>query len=403
MTQLKRLSLAALFLLPLLPGCRSAQTTSAILYMEERKYDKAVSVLHEALEYNPEEADAFYYLGEAHSKLAEVAIAENRFPDAKRNYETAYQNYKRAAELDSAQFAQNVEASLLHNYVSRSRDGKIEYEARYYEAAEGFFRLAYASLPDSIAPIKNIARMKIQQAGENANDPKLLGEALDLLDQVLASKPDAYELLADKASVLAKLQRSEEANAIYANLLAEHPDDTGLLIDIATLAIQDRQLERAADLYVRLIRLLQNDGKPENDEQIKNLMTQAAAWLAGDEIGRYAEAIDLFKEALQLQLIPEQSTLFGRLQAHYKYGKLLRNQAEAEADPDKKLSLQEQAKIQFTEGVNVGIPTVEQFFDCGFCYYYLALCQGELGDAKASEVNFQKYFDLQTPAGGGGQ
>jgi tetratricopeptide (TPR) repeat protein len=401
MTQAKKLCLAALLLLPLLSGCRSAQTTSAILYMEEQKYDKAVAVLHEALEYNPEEADAFYYLGEAHSKLAEVAISDNRYLEAKENYEIAYRNYMRAAELDPQQFAENAQLAIQHNYTLRSNEAKNEYQARYYEAAEGFFRLAYAALPDSIAPIKNIARMKIQQAGENANDPKLLGEALDLLDQVLAVRPDAYELLADKANVLAKLGRSEEANAIYDGLLTDHPNDTALLIDIANLAVQDRRLERAADLYIRLIDLLEKDGKPENDEDIKPLMTQAAGWLADDEIRRYDEAIDLYKRALQLELVPEQQTLFGRLQAHYKFGKSLLNQAETEADPTRKADLQARANAQFTEGVNVGNATVEQFFDCAYCYYYLALCQGELGDAKASEINFQKYFDLQNVGGGG--
>ncbi len=108
--------------------------------------------------------------------------------------------------------------------------------------AEGFFRLAYASLPDSISPIKNIAVMKIRQASENNDDPAILGEAVTLLDEVLVQRPGAYDLLADKANVLAKLGRTDEATRIYDDLLREHGSDTFLLNDMAQLAVQDGKL-----------------------------------------------------------------------------------------------------------------------------------------------------------------
>ena len=97
-----------------------------------------------------------------------------------------------------------VETALLYNYSSRSNQGKLDYQAGWFEQAEGHFRLAYAALPDSIAPIKNIAGMKMQQAmtAENETEKRALyNEALDLLDQVLASNPDAYLLMAGQRSV----------------------------------------------------------------------------------------------------------------------------------------------------------------------------------------------------------
>ncbi len=401
MTRTRSSCLSALLLLIALAGCRSAQTTSAILYMEEQKYDKAVKVLHEALEYNPEEADAFYYLGEAHSKLAEVAISENKFEEARQNYEVAYGYYNKARALKPEQFNENVELALLHNYTLRNNDAKTEYQGRYYEAAEGFFRLAYASLPDSIAPIKNIAVMKIKQASENDNDPAILGEALTLLDEVLKQRPGAYDLLADKANVLAKLGRSEEAAGIYDDLLREHGNDAALLVDMANLAAQDGKLERAADLSIRLIDLLENDGNPENDTELKGLMVQSAGWLAQKDIHRYPEALDLYKRALQLELLPEQETMVGRLLTHYNYGSALKLQAAEATDPAVKADLEAQAIVQFTEGVNVGNAAVDAFFDCANCYLLLARCQFGLGDNKASEANMLKFNELQAAGSGG--
>ncbi len=395
MTKARASMLAGVLLLVALAGCRSAQTTSAILYIDEQRYDKAVKVLHEALEYNPEEADAFFYLGEAHSKLAEQAIADNDYAEAKKNYELAYRYYTRARELKPQQFGENVELSLLHNYTLRSNDGKNEFSAGYYEAAEGFFRLAYAALPDSTAPLRNIARMKIKHAAESANDPALLNEALELLDQVLAARPEVYELQADKANVLSRLGRSAEANAIYERLLAEHPDDTGLLIDIANLAVQDRDLERAADLYVRLAHLLETDGKPENDDQIKDLLVQAADWYGDESLARYEDAIDLYKRALQLELVPEEATMLGRLAAHYRLGDSLRNQAQAEADPVRRADLEAKAASQFRDGVDVGNALVSSYFTSQLGYYFLSRCQEKLGDIRAAEANFAQYIKLR--------
>ncbi len=402
MTRMRSLCLSALLLMIALAGCRSAQTTSAILYMEEQKYDKAVKVLHEALEYNPEEADAFYFLGEAHSKLAEVAISENKFPVARQNYEMAYGYYNKARTLQPEQFKENVELALLHNYTLRNNDAKTEYAGRFYEAAEGFFQLAYASLPDSIAPIKNIAIMKIKQANENNNDPAILETALSLLDDVLKQRPDAYDLLADKANVLAKLGRSDEAARIYDDLLREHGNDTALLIDMTNLAVQDGKLERAADLSIRLIDLLENDGNPENDTELKNLMVQSAGWLAQKDIHRYPEALDLYKRALQFELVPEQETMLGQLLAHYDFALYLKQQAAEAVDPAAKTELESQAGVQFGEGVNVGNAAVDAFFDCANCYLILARCQFEMGDYKAGEISTLKFNELRA-AGSGGQ
>ena len=86
--------------LALMAGCRSAHTTSAILYIDEQNYDKAVQVIHEGFEYRDDEPDAFYYLGEAHSHLAEEAVDGDDFPEAKKNYQLAYQAYDRSRTLD---------------------------------------------------------------------------------------------------------------------------------------------------------------------------------------------------------------------------------------------------------------------------------------------------------------
>jgi len=201
--------------------------------------------------------------------------------------------------------------------------------------------------------------------------------------------------------VLAKLGRSDEAARIYDDLLREHGRDTALLIDMANLAVQDGKFERAADLSIRLIDVLENDGNPENDTEIKNLMVQSAGWLAQKEIHRYPEALDLYKRSLQWQLLPELETMVGRLLAHYSYGSALKLQAAEAVDPAARTELESQARVQFDEGVNVGNAAVDAFFDCANCYLLLARCQVETGDYKASEASMMKFNELQVSGSGG--
>ncbi|MBC8423939.1 tetratricopeptide repeat protein [bacterium] len=387
------LVLAGAAALLLIVGCRSAHVTSAILYIDQQMYDKAISVLHEGLDYSPDEAEAYFYLGEGHSKKAEVMIRDNDYVASKTNYSMSYDYYQKALEMDP-ELDGRVQESLLYNYFMQRNNAINEYRAGYLEAAEGYYRLAYAALPDSIAPIQSLARMKINLAIEQGNDPAILQEALDLLDQVLAVNPGAYELLQDKANVLSRIDRKDDAAAIYEQLLAEHPDDAPLLVDIANLAQEQGDRERAADLLVRVMHIYETDEDTENDEDVYFLALQAAAIYGDNLVKRYPEAIGMYGKALDLEDIAEENTLLQKLQLHYNYGVQLEEEAAVVEDPAAKADLELRAKEQFETGVNVGNALVGAYFESQFGYYYLALCYGKLDDTANFDLNMEQYRRL---------
>jgi len=376
-----------------LTGCRSAHVTSSILYIDQTLYTKAITVLHEGLEYTPDEAEAFFYLGEAHSKRSELAIRENDFIAAKNDYVMAYDYYAKAVELDSA-LADRAYESMLFNYIQRSNDAKNEYRGKYYEAAEGYFRLAYAAMPDSVAPIKNIARMKITLAAEDNDNPELLNEALVLLDQVIEASPEAFLLKTDKATVLTRLGRTVEASALYDALLDEHPDDTDLLIDVARLSEDDQRYERAAEMYIRVIDIYETADEDMSDA-IYPIALRAATYLGDSSILRYQEAIDLYGKALRHELLPEENTMLQKLKLHYDYGKSLRKESEFADTPEIKAEQEQLATEQFTAGTGVGNALVNSYLECSIGYYYLGICYLELGNSTDAEKNLQIYRKLE--------
>ena len=410
MTRVRFILMAVLLLLVALValgGCRSAHTTSAILYIDEQNYDKAVQVIHDGFQFRDDEPDAYFYLGEAYSHLAEEAVQADDFDEAQKNLELAYEAYNRSREIDSEHFAEEVESSLKYNYTNRMRQAKVDWDDAYYEQAEGHMRLAFAALPDSLSPIKSIARMKMQMSmdpalADSAHTPEreaLLNEALDLLDQVLQKKPDAYELRANKANVLAALGRNAEAGRIYEELLAEHGDDTDLLIDISRLALEENDFARAADFYVQVVDLREADTDASNDDQNKDMLLSAGTWYSMKTIGRYEDALTVLDRAAELELFPLENTILTRLRAYYNYGKDEKDKSVAAVDPVVKAEKLEHANALFARAVDIGIAMTNNYVANADGFFYLSLAQLELGDFTASEANFKTYNELQSGYG----
>lgn len=389
--------LAVVAVLAAVAGCRSAHTTSAILYIDEQNYDKAVKVIHEGFEFSKDEPDAYFYLGEAHSHLAEEAVAKDNYAEALKNYDLAYKAYKRAEEIDAKDWTEQVSTSLAYNYRTRLGQAKQDWDSKYYEQAEGHMRLAYAALPDSLTPIKSIARMKIQMAESGefaAQKDTLLTEALDLLDQVLKANPGAYSLELDKAYVLASLGRTEEADGIYTNLLAAHADDTDLLRQVASLAIDQKNYERAADYYVKVVDLFEKDTDASNDGDNIAMLVSAGTWYGKPDVGRFEDAIKALDRAANLETFPTEGTMLARLRTYYNYGKNLKEKAGEETDPALKQQGLDAAAAIFRRAVEIGGAMTNQFVANAQGFLYLSMSQLELGDFTASETNFKTYEQL---------
>lgn len=400
MSKVRILLLAGLIILAgsTLIGCRSAHTTSAILYIDEQNYDKAVQVIHEGFEYRDDEPDAFFYLAEAYSHLAEEAVEDDEYDEAFKNYELAYDAYSRSVELAPDEYTEEVTNALNYNYSNRIRQAALDQNEKYYEQAEGHLRLAYAALPDSLTPIKSIARMKMQMSQEpDYADQRedLLNEALVMLDQVLVENPEAYDLQLNKANVMAALGRNDEAGQIFDTLLAEHGDDSGLLVDIANLALEDGDYARAADFYVRIVDLHEADTDAQNDADNKAMLVSAGTWYSSPNVSRFSDSIDVLERAANLELVPTDNTMLMRVRTHYNYGKSLKEQAAAETDPVIKADLEAESKAMLDRAVEIGVAMTNNFVANADGFFYLSLAQMELGDFAASEANFKTYEELK--------
>ncbi len=378
-------------------GCRSAHTTSAILYIEQGQFQKAIDVINEGLYYSPGDHEAYYYQGEAYSRMAQKAIDDNDYLLAKRSFTEAYARYVRSREMNPEAMSELVAEALEINYRNTLREGQSMWRDEHYEEAEGFFRLAFAALPDSLDSIRNIASMKIQHAEKLTDDqPKAAGlrnEALDLLDQVLASNPGAYRLQSDKAYVLTQLGRTDEAQVIYDDLLRTHGQDPNLLLDVVELYVRQERFQDAAGLYMQVADIFKNDTDPANDAQLKGLYSEAGFNFR--RANDYAQAIESYGLASE-QDVEDVALLIERQQLMLLHGQDLLTQAGAAFGTDPALSstLEQQALAVLRRGVDVGTAVTSLAPSNPDGFYYLALIYGLLGNEAGNREAMTTYNEL---------
>jgi tetratricopeptide (TPR) repeat protein len=401
MTKVRLLTLVSIIvLLGALAGCRSAHTTSAILYIEQENYQKAIDVIDEGLSYEPEDPEAYFWQGESYSHMAEKAIEVNDYVKARECYTQAYTKYSTARQMNPELMADRVRESLEINYENRLRDGDRMWQSNHFEQAEGFYRLANAALPDSISPLTKAASMKMAMSvGVEEDSAKvLMADALKYLDAVLVKSPNAYKVQADKAYALTFLGRLDEAGAMCETLLVQHGDDPELLVDASNFLLRQKDFRRAADLNVKIADIYSKDANVENDAKIVGLLTDAGNVYASRDVQAYPEAVAAFEKANELDPLSK-DILFYRLRTYYFYGQDLELKAEAAEEP-KKAELRAQAQDMFRRGAEVGNALVSFATDHADGYQFLAMCQFKLGQTAEGEANMAKSTAL---AGGGSQ
>jgi len=400
MTKMRLFLLAGLLAAAAVAGCRSAHTTAAILYIDQQKYDKAIDAIHEGFQYRDNEPDAYFYLGEAYSNKAEESVDEDRYEEAMKNYGLAYEAYQKAIALDPEDWKEKIvgkDGSLAYNYRNRIRQAQLDWNEGYYEQAEGHLRLAYAAWPDSVTPIKSIARMKMQMAAKDTfadQREELLSQALNLLDQILASKPEAYELRVDKANVLDALGRDDEARTMYEELLAQHGNDTHLLLSMADLAREQQDYSKSADYFVKVVDLNEGDTDAGNDKENKSMLVQAGVMYGTPSVGRYADAVKVLDRAANMEINPEERTMLLRLQTYFQYGMSLVDKGQAETDPAALQQIKDQVNGLFQRAVEIGNAMTNLFPTNADGFFYLSAAQFQLGDYDAATVNNKTYEEL---------
>jgi tetratricopeptide (TPR) repeat protein len=222
-----------------LAGCKSVQTTSAILHNQSGRYDLAIKTANEALAANPNDPEAEFQLGVAYSFLDSVALA--------------YGHFKKAAEIDpkrAADAQNNIQSNFARHYNAALN--KIKDES-YADAAVELEKAVRADPLDEKGHFQLgsiYAKLGEESADSTGQGAEYYTRSVVHFDKVLElAKPtdqhyrDALRLAGE---VLAASGKPEEAASRFNRLVEEDPTNYRTIEKIGYDQVAEKNWKLAA-------------------------------------------------------------------------------------------------------------------------------------------------------------
>jgi superkiller protein 3 len=192
-----------------LAGCKSVETTSAILHNDAGRHDLAIETSLEALAKNPNDAEAYFQLGIAYSQLDSVGLA--------------YTNFMRAGEIDPKR-DEMINNNIQSNFAKHYNLALNLWNEADKSLAAHEFKLSTEADPRQAKGYYMLGRCYVVMADD---DPNYYNKAIDALDTVLELSGPADKHYVDALSLageaLAAAGRPEEAISRFSRLVEEDP------------------------------------------------------------------------------------------------------------------------------------------------------------------------------------
>ena len=169
--------IAVLFVVAGIFGCKSVETTSAMLHNQNGSFDEAIKYAKLGIEKNPQDAEAYYQLGYSYSKKDSMKLA--------------YENFIRSAELDPNR-AELVGKNIQSNWARHYNNGLNEHQLGNMKGSVEEFDKATKADPRKLKSWLRLVRISFTLASEDSTYYEKSFEAVDSLRLRLDKENEDY-------------------------------------------------------------------------------------------------------------------------------------------------------------------------------------------------------------------
>ena len=276
-------------------GCKSVETTSAVLHNEHGQYEKAIEMSKKALEKNPNDAEAHFQLGVSYSYTGDMA--------------NAYKEFMTAARLDPGKTA-DAETDIKSNWAKHFNNGLAEVQAENLAGGAHEFELTTEADPRQVKGWLNLTKVYNNLA---QNDTTYLPKVYETVDTLLAKtteKDESYvSVLSLSGGIMVKRGMNDEAQKLFEKLLLVDPT-------------KFEDVERAANVYLAkrewitgatYLQMAMEARKKTNAEDFESYYNLGAVYFNAKNCPK---AIEMYLAALDLDPENKQGN-YGLLLAYY--------------------------------------------------------------------------------------
>ncbi|WP_346292784.1 tetratricopeptide repeat protein [Sphaerothrix gracilis] len=270
--------------------CLSSLRDFSLFIHQLEKYELAVTLFAQVLEYEPKDdtvwffkGNALYFLGRKEEAIAAYEQALSIQPDdhkALTNKGNALADLGRKEEAIA--FYEQVLSIKPDDHAALTNKGLALADLGHKEEAIAFYEQALSIKPDLHEALYNKG-VALDALGRYE-------EAIAAYEQALSVKPDKHEALYNKGVALSALGRKEEAIAFYEQALSIKPDLHEALYNKGVALDALGRYEEAIAAYEQALSV-----KPDKHEALYNKGNALFA------LGRKEEAIAAYEQALSIK------------------------------------------------------------------------------------------------------
>lgn len=323
-----------LFVFLFIVGCASQYMTAGKVYIQQEEYDKAVEQFNLQLKQNPNDPDAWWWLGMAYTY--------------KKKYEDACQCIDKVAEIAPQKLSSEKQKAFLWSLYYSA--GVEAYQDSNWALAKNRFNQAVGFEPDSAQTYMNLAMVHSQLEEEDSS--------VMCYEKVLELKPQNIETYKNLGAHYMKEKEYDKAISYFKTGITVAPKDADLLYRLGIAYYLKEDFPNAesnfkhaiecdsmlADAYFNLgAALVKQEKYDEAIEVLKKTVSlnptdvEALIHLGGTYIltQKYELAVETYTKVIELDA-SNRDAYEGRANAYWKLGK----KKEAEADTRKAKELE---------------------------------------------------------------
>lgn len=236
MKQMRIWLLIASLVVPALVVAKSVETTSGIIYIQNKQYEEARVILLKAVAKNPKDGEGNFYLALAYSELDSVA--------------QAYKYFNIAKELEPKK-ARDIANNIQSNYARHYKLAQNAWGRADFANAATEFDLATQADPTQSGAHYNLAVAYSRLAlTDSTCDAKALAEADKVLKTGNTADPNYTKSLQLASRTLARMGREDEAVERFKPLIEKDPSKYPMVEEIGMGLLEDKKYKAAEDFLL---------------------------------------------------------------------------------------------------------------------------------------------------------